>query len=126
MKSCNQTLTPKLNWCERAGHVRYITTRLRPLHLPDFSSDPVAVVPVGYPFDASIPLLCRGIVSPHDPRVLGAACFHDWLVHNARWQRELADAVFEITLKQDGVSPKLARAMGFAVSTFGWERPAIT
>ena len=110
-------------WCERAGALRYVTLTPYPITLAETGAEPVSTAPAGYPFDASIPWFLRWIISPHDPRVRRASLYHDWLLHNAKWRRELADAVFVTTLIEDGVPPRLARAMGLAVTTFGWRRP---
>lgn len=76
-------------------------------------------VPAGFRFEVSIPWMFRWLMSPHDPRYLRAACFHDFLL-SVGWSRPTAGGVFEEVLEEDGVGKWERRIMWRAVVAVKW------
>tara|TARA_R110000737_G_scaffold340221_2_gene362915 strand:+ start:13932 stop:14297 length:366 start_codon:yes stop_codon:yes gene_type:complete len=70
----------KQDWCKNTGGIEYVTTKPITWHIGKKNSGLIVVIPKGYPFQSSVPLLLWPVFSPHDPQYLWAACLHDWLL----------------------------------------------
>lgn len=70
-------------------------------------------VPAGFVFDgASIPrLFWRVLTSPYQPRILRAACIHDYLYRTNLVSRKVADLKFRQVLINDGTDKESAETM---------------
>lgn len=71
-------------------------------------------VPVGTPFDVTVPRLLRWLFDPHDTRFLKAAALHDYALADG-WDRVSAAAAFCDALKADGVGKAQRLLMTLAV-----------
>lgn len=78
-------------------------------------------IPAGFWYNgASIPaLFWQLIYSPFDPRILEAACIHDWLYTNKAVGRSVADATLRMYIQincRDKIKPAIVQK---AVAMFG-------
>ena len=78
------------------------------------------VVPVGTPFNTSVPKLLRWIFDPHDPRYLKAAALHDYAL-SLGWDRVSAAALFNDALRAMGVCGIERLTMTLGVTLYKWE-----
>ena len=78
-------------------------------------------VPRGFQYDgASIPAFAWQVVyTPFNPKVMIPAVAHDWQYHSHQVDREKADELFYILLKQQGVSESKSWTMYQAVRIAG-------
>jgi len=90
--------------------------------------DPVAVsigpvlvvVPAGYVTDfASLPAVLHWWIRPTDIRSARAAIVHDWIYHTHILPRSLADAIFQVVLRLDGMPRRKAKILTAAVRAYG-------
>lgn len=86
----------------RAGGIRYILTDDLTWRI-GHRDGPLYLVPAGFAFDVSVPLVFRPVFSPHDPAYHKAAAVHDHML-GAGWSRLTAAAEFYNALRADGVS----------------------
>ena len=70
-------------------------------------------VPAGFVFDgASVPRFFWRVVStPFQPKVMRAACIHDYLYRNHIVEKDVADEKFKSVLIADGVDKERAETM---------------
>ena len=74
------------------------------------------VIPAGFEFDgARIPRFFWRCATPFEPRLIRAACGHDYMYVNAIWTKADADRLFREALIIDGVPRWLAGIMHKAV-----------
>jgi hypothetical protein len=84
------------------------------------------VVPRHFSYDgASVPWVAwQAIYTPFDPIVMGPALAHDWLYANHQLDRELADKLLKVLLRENGVPEYKVAIIFRAVDLFGeaaWE-----
>ena len=78
------------------------------------------LVPTGFEFDgASVPRFFWRIVSPFQPKVIRAACGHDYMYEHAIQNKKQADKKFKWALVRDGTSNWLVHSMYKSVVMFG-------
>lgn len=105
------------DWCRRLTGTAYVTRQPLAWQIGRRDGECVVVVPEGFRFDLSVPWALRWAASPHDPRWLGAACLHDWLLLD-RWQVGQAGGVFYDALRADRAGPIRSLLMTAAVIAF--------
>ena len=78
-------------------------------------------VPAGFVFDgASVPRFFWRVVStPFQPKVMRAACIHDYLYRKHIVKKDIADEKFKNVLLCDGVDKELAETMFTGVTIAG-------
>jgi len=78
------------------------------------------IVPDGYVTDfTSIPPVLHWWIRPTDRRGARAAVVHDWIYHTHIYPRCIADAIFQVVLRKDGMPRSKAKALTSAVHAFG-------
>lgn len=112
------TFTDRTDWCERLGK-GYITTAPLSWEVGRIGSGLTLTVPVGKPFDVSVPRFVRWIFRPHDPRYRKAAALHDYTLADG-WDRVSAGAAFADALKASGVGWLERLMMVLGVIAFRW------
>jgi len=100
-------------WHEPSGEA-YVT--VQDIHWPR----PMVHVPRGFRFNVSVPRLLRWLVDPHDERLLRAACFHDYAIHELGWSRPLSGALWNEVLREEGHF-SLSRRVVFFVALSLWK-----
>lgn len=86
----------------------------------------IHTIPSGFWYNgASIPsAFWQLIYSPFDPRVLEAACIHDWLYTVKTLPREIADKTLRMHIEinsKDRIKPELVRAAVGLCGGFAWK-----
>lgn len=99
---------------------KYITVEELSINLGSSSSNLTLKVPAGFQFDVSIPRVFTAFLSRDDKRFLKAAAFHDYCVHELKWDRVSSAAPFSICLKKAGVPIYLRLLMVMAVIIHKW------
>lgn len=64
---------------------------------------PTIEVPEDFNFDVSIPKILVWLFDPHDKRYIKAACLHDYMLSELKWNRLTAAAEFHEALLADKV-----------------------
>ncbi|GAA6163246.1 hypothetical protein NBRC116590_09500 [Pelagimonas sp. KU-00592-HH] len=108
------------DWYEPIGGIRYRTTKEICWEVGRKGSDLWVIVPTGYPFDVSIPRFLWWLLDPHDPRFLKAGALHDFLLHDALWDRVSSAAAFSDSLRAEKVGRFKRLMMVFAVIAWKW------
>ena len=109
------------NWCERTEGVRFVTVKGLGWEIGRKGSGLWIRVPVGFPFDVSIPRWMWFALSPTDPRFLKAACLHDYALYALGWDRVSSAAAFSEALRASGVGRTLRLAMVVSVIAWRWK-----
>ena len=100
--------TSKNNWCKRIGKTTaYVTTET--LWYKGSS------MPAGHVFDLSVPWALRWIVSPHNPKLLRMAAWHDWWLKNLKYDRGVAAAEARLIARADGVEAWYSHVLHLAM-----------
>lgn len=98
---------------------RYVTTAPLTWEVGKVGSGFVVTVPRGFVFDLSVPWWGQWYANPHDPRHLGGAAVHDWLLHDG-WPRWRAAGEFADALMASGVGRFKATVLAFATIVGRW------
>ena len=78
------------------------------------------IVPDGYVTDfASLPSVLHWWIRPTDSRGARAAIVHDWIYHTHIYPRCVADAFYQVILRQDGMPRRKAKLLCSSVHAFG-------
>ncbi|WP_026756665.1 DUF1353 domain-containing protein [Sediminimonas qiaohouensis] len=102
------------DWCAHENGVYRTTGTLR-WEIGAKGSDLWVTVPVGFPFDVSIPRGLRWAFDPHDVRYLKAAALHDYAIHELDWPRVTAASLFSEALRAQGLGRLRRLVMVLAV-----------
>lgn len=113
--------TDATNWYKPTTGIRYKTTKSLEWELGSKGSGLWIRVPVGFIFDVSIPKPLRWLLSPHNPKLLKAACLHDYTLHVLGWKRVAAASTFSEALRADNVNSLLRLMMVYAVIGWKWK-----
>lgn len=105
-------------WSEPIGGIRYRTTRPIDWGIGTPQSKLRMQIPVGRPFDVSVPKGLRWLIDPHAPQYRLAGVIHDELLHVHNWTRMRAGGEFHDALRAGGTHHALAVAMWLVVSIF--------
>lgn len=105
-------------WYRRQGE-RYVATAPLMWEVGRKGSGLWFTVPIGAPFDMSIPIYLWWLFDRHDPRFLKAAALHDHALAT-KWDRVSSAALFADALKADGVSRRTRLAMTIGVIAKGY------
>jgi hypothetical protein len=76
------------------------------------------IIPMGYPFETSVPRIFWWVVPPWG-RYAKGVCLHDYLYETQMAGQDGADSAFRIVMKQDGVKPWRRWIIYQAVHWFG-------
>ena len=123
--------TEQTDWHKPQG-AGYVTTATLEWEVGRKGSGLWGRVPVGFPFDKSVPRALRPlrrlkrfwryfrIFDPHEPSHLKAAALHDWALADG-WDRVAAAALFNDALKASGVGVIERLAMTIGVIVWKWK-----
>jgi len=109
--------TTASDWCEPIGGIRYRTTAPLTWVVGHLDTGKAYTLPVGFPFDGTVPWWARWLFSPHNPKYLKAFALHDYFL-SLGWDRFTAGAAFHEALKADGVGRFERAVMSLAVLFF--------